>query len=161
MLLSEPPTEKLYQAALYARRKFSDVIQPDEPDPTASAQIKEIKIFLADISDVQITGIYMDSRRLKQDSPRPEFYRLMAEIQNGKYDCIVVSSFELFAKDHIESRYYLLNLLAMMKIRIISIHDNYDSLHSEPVPGAYKKLEELIIMVDKYARSRSIQWSRV
>ena len=156
MLLSEPPTEKLYQAALYARRKFSDVIQPDEPDPTASAQIKEIKLFLADISDVQITGIYMDSRRLKQESPRPEFYRLMAEIQNGKYDCIVVSSFELFAKDHIESRYYLLNLLAMMKIRIISIHDNYDSLHSEPVPGAYKKLEELIIMVDKYARSRSI-----
>lgn len=156
MLPSENHTERLYQAALYARRKFSDVVQPDEPDPTATAQIKELKTFLADLSDIQISGIYMDSRRLKQESPRPEFYRLMAEIQNGRYDCIVVSSFELFGKDHIENRYYLLNLLAMMKIRIISVHDNYDSLHSEPVPGAYKKLEELIIMVDKYARSRSI-----
>lgn len=147
---------KIYHAILYARRKFSDVVQPDEPDPTANAQIKEIKAFLADLPDVKVCAIRMDSRRLKKENPRPEFYALMADIQNGIYDCVAVDTFELFGKDHVENRYYLLNLLAMMKIRIISVRDNYDSLYSEPVPGTYKKLEEQVVMTDKFARSRAI-----
>ena len=95
----------------------------------------------------------MDGRRLRSDGPRPQFYNMMREIQDGKYDCVVISSFDKFAKDVHESRYYLMNLLALLRLRIISVQDNYDSLYSEPDPGKYTRLEEQIALIDKYARS--------
>ena len=147
-------TPKTYQAVLYARRHFVDIVQPDEPDPPAAEQIKEMKAFVKELPDVKVSAIYMDGRRLRSDGPRPQFYNMMREIQDGKYDCVVISSFDKFAKDVHESRYYLMNLLALLRLRIISVQDDYDSLYSEPDPGKYTRLEEQIALIDKYARSR-------
>lgn len=147
-------TPKTYQAVLYARRHFVDIVQPDEPDPTAAEQIKEMKAFIRELPDVKVSAVYMDGRRLRSDGPRPQFYNMVREIQDGKYNCVVISSFDKFAKDVHESRYYLLNLLALLRLRIISVQDDYDSLYSEPDPGKYTRLEEEIARIDKYARSR-------
>ena len=147
-------TPKTYLAVLYARRHFVDIVQPDEPDPPAAEQIKEMKAFVKELPDVKVSAVYMDGRRLRSDGPRPQFYNMMREIQDGKYDCVVISSFDKFAKDVHESRYYLMNLLALLRLRIISVQDDYDSLYSEPDPGKYTRLEEQIALIDKYARSR-------
>lgn len=72
-----------YHAALYARRKFTDIIAKDEPDPTAASQIKEMKIYLTDFPEIKIGNIYMDSHKLKQENPRPEFYRLVKDLKDG------------------------------------------------------------------------------
>lgn len=157
--MTQEITEKTYTAALYARRKFTDVIQKDEPDPTAASQIKQMKTFLSDYPEVMISGTYMDSHKIKQESPRPEFYRLAKDLKNGKYDCLVMTSLDMFAKDHMETKYYLLNLYAVMGIRIISIQDNYDSLYSENAPGSLDRLEELVQQVDHYTRSHDISSS--
>ena len=145
---------KVYQAVLYARRHFVDIVQPDEPDPPAAEQIKEMKAYVKELPDIKVSAVFMDGRKLRSDSPRPQFYTMMQEIQDGTYDCIVISSFDKFAKDIHESRYYLLDLLAILRLRIISIQDDYDSLYSEPEPGRYSRLEEEIARIDKYARSR-------
>lgn len=152
--MSSNKTPEPYQAALYARRKFTDVIAKDEPNPTASAQIKETKTFLSEYDDIKVAGIYMDSQKLKQDDPRPEFYRLVKDLKAGQYNCLVITSFELFTKDHMEAKYYVLNLFAVMNIRILSIQDNYDSLYSESSPQSHERLEELVTQIDHYSRSR-------
>lgn len=148
-----------YHAALYARRKFTDIIAKDEPDPTAASQIKEMKTYLTDFPEIKIGSIYMDSHKLKQESPRPEFYRLVKDLKDGLHNCLVITSLDLFAKDHMETKYYMLNLFAVMGIRILSLQDNYDSLFSEPTVGSHERLEELVEQVDALTRSRSISRS--
>ena len=51
---------KIYHAALYARRRFTDLVQPDEPNPSAAEQIRAMKEYLADLPDISADGIYMD-----------------------------------------------------------------------------------------------------
>ena len=94
-------TPKTYQAVLYARRHFVDIVQPDEPDPPAAEQIKEMKAFVKELPDVKVSAVYMDGRRLRSDGPRPQFYNMMREVQDGKYDCVVISSFDKFAKENL------------------------------------------------------------
>ncbi|MDO5408963.1 MAG: recombinase family protein [Lachnospiraceae bacterium] len=150
---------KCYHAALYARRKFTDTITKDEPDPTAASQIKEMKNYLQDYPEIKVDGIYMDNHKIKQESPRPEFYRLAKDLKNGLYNCLVMTSLDLFAKDHMETKYYLLNLFAVMGIRILSIQDNYDSLYSEKAAGSHDRLEELVCQMDALSRSRILSRS--
>src|SRR5699024_12442976 len=70
------------------------IFQPDEPDPPAAEQIKEMKAFVKELPDVKVSAIYMDGRRLRSNGPRPQFYNMMREIQDGKYDCVVIRSEE-------------------------------------------------------------------
>lgn len=147
-------TQKIYRTAIYARRKFTDIICEDEPDPTTAAQVKQSKAFLSELPEIQVTGVYTDTRKMKQDGSRPEFFRMIKDIQNGNIDCVVMTSMDSFAKDHAETKYYLLNLFAVIGLRIISILDDYDSLISESGAGSYTKLEELVHQVDIYSRSR-------
>ena len=50
-------TNTLYHAALYARRKFIERTQPDEPDPLTADQIKAMKKHIKDFPDIKITGV--------------------------------------------------------------------------------------------------------
>ena len=49
-------TPKTYLAVLYARRHFVDIVQPDEPDPPAAEQIKEMKAFVKELPDVKVSA---------------------------------------------------------------------------------------------------------
>ena len=130
-------TYMLYHAALYARRKFIERTQPDEPDPLTADQIKAMKAHLKDFPDIKITGVYMDSRKTGIDHPCPQFQRMIHDIQEGRYTCVVMYSLDTFGKDIYENRYYVLRQFTAMGIRILSLLDDYDSSVSEPTPGDF------------------------
>lgn len=136
--------ETTHHAALYARRKFTDQVLPDEPDPTPVSQIITMKTHLKDLPDVTIERIYMDCQKMDSHHPRPQFQQLLLDIQDGKYTCIVMYSLVTFGKDNAETEYYVLRQFASQGLRIISVHDDYDSSISEPVTGSYFRLEELL-----------------
>lgn len=148
-------TNTLYHAALYARRKFIERTQPDEPDPLTADQIKAMKAHLKDFTDIKITGVYMDSRKTGIDHPCPQFQRMIHDIQEGRYTCVVMYSLDTFGKDVYENRYYVLRQFTAMGIRILSLLDDYDSSVSEPTPGDFTRLEELIEQNGKFDSSRS------
>lgn len=148
-------TNTLYHAALYARRKFIERTQPDEPDPLTADQIKAMKTHLKDFPDIKITGVYMDSRKTGIDHPCPQFQRMIHDIQEGRYTCVVMYSLDTFGKDIYENRYYVLRQFTAMGIRILSLLDDYDSSVSEPTPGDFTRLEELIEQNSKFDSSRS------
>lgn len=151
---------KTFSAAIYARRKFTDVIQPGESDPTADEQVAQAKSFLSNLPDVQLGAVYMDRQPRPQDSERQEFTRLNQDLRAAKYDCLIITSVDIFARDYAESCSCLLHTFAAMGIRIISIQDDYDSTISEPVSGQYERLKELICQLDSLARSR-MKYARI
>lgn len=149
-----PAHRKLYHAALYARRRFTDLVQPDEPDPSAAEQIRAMKEYLADLPDISADGIYTDGRKIRSTTPRPQFQKLLLDIQAGNYNCIVMYSLDTFGRDINENRYYVLRRFTALGLRIISLLDGYDSSVSEPRPGAFSRLEEIIKLNMRFDKSR-------
>lgn len=150
---------KSYHAAIYARRKFKDIVQPDEEDLTTAEQIRQIRELMEEYPNVSIDGIYMDRKRMNQDDQRPEFFRMIQDVHAGKYNCIIFYSIETFGKDISENQYYLTQQFPMLNLRIISIKDNYDSNLSEPIKGEYHEIGNLIDKFRKNQRSRThIAW---
>lgn len=145
---------KIYHAALYARRRFTDLVQPDEPDPSAAEQIRAMKEYLADLPDISTDGIYMDGRKIRSTTPRPQFQKLLLDIQAGNYNCIVMYSLDTFGRDINENRYYVLRRFTALGLRIISLLDGYDSYVSEPSPGTFSRLEEIIKLNMRFDKSR-------
>ena len=132
---SEPV--KAYHAVLYARRKFKDQVQLDEPDPTTVSQIIAMKAHLQDLPDVTTERIYMDCQKMDSHQSLPQLQQLLLDIENGKYNCIVIYSLDTFGKDKAETEYYMLRQFPSLELRIISIQDNYDSNRSEPESGTF------------------------
>lgn len=58
---------------------------------------------------------------------RPGVQRLLAEVRDGKIDCIVVKDFSRFARDYIELGSYLERIFPFLGVRFISVNDHYDS----------------------------------
>ncbi len=145
---------EVYHAALYARRKFTDLVQPDEPDPSANEQIRIMKEYLADLPDIAVNGVYMDSRRIRSATPRPQFQKLLLDLQAGNFNCIVMYSLDTFGRDISENKYYVLRRFTAMGLRIISLLDNYDSYVSEPESGSFSRLEEMIDLNMRFDKSR-------
>ena len=77
-----PKPVKAYHAVLYARRKFKDQVQPDEPDPTTVSQIIAMKAHLQDLSDVTIERIYMDCQKMDSHQSLPQLQQLLLDIEN-------------------------------------------------------------------------------
>ena len=58
---------------------------------------------------------------------RPGVQRLLAEVRDGKIDCIIVKDFSRFARDYIELGSYLERIFPFLGVRFISVNDHYDS----------------------------------
>lgn len=135
-----PEPVKAYHAVLYARRKFKDQVQPDEPDPTTVSQIIAMKAHLQDLPDVTIERIYMDCQKIDSHQPLPQLQQLLLDIESGKYNCIVIYSLDTFGKDKAETEYYMLRQFPLLELRIISVQNKYDSNKSEPESGTFFRL---------------------
>lgn len=58
---------------------------------------------------------------------RPGIQKLLDMVKDSRIDCIVVKDFSRFARDYIELGSYLEQIFPFMKVRFISVNDNYDS----------------------------------
>ena len=52
---------------------------------------------------------------------------MMNDVREGKINCILVKDFSRFGRNYIETGNYLEKILPFMKVRFISVCDNYDS----------------------------------
>ena len=143
-MMPETDRPDICHAALYARKLSSDLAMPGEPDMRVSEKIKEMKEYLKDHRDIQVTGVYTDTRRYNADHPLPEFQKMIRDIVDGRYSCVVMYSLYTFGRSAEENSSYVRQLFLPMGLRVLSVTDQYDSATSEPEPGKLQRLEELI-----------------
>ena len=86
----------------------------------------------------------MDCQKIDSHQPLPQLQQLLLDIENGKYNCIVIYSLDTFGRDKAETEYYMLRQFPSLELRIISIQDNYDSSTSEPENGTFLRLEKIL-----------------
>ena len=145
-------------AAIYARLSVDN---DEKKSESIETQVTLIKEFIQKHNEnpdreyeIAVYDIYSDLGKTGTNFDRPGFERMMNDVRAGKINCILVKDFSRFGRNYIETGNYLEKILPFMKVRFISVCDNYDSF----APGA--KNQELSMNIknlvnDAYAKDIS------
>ena len=79
-----------------------------------------------DLSDLPRTE-YIDDGFTGTNMDRPAFQNMIRQIRIGKHSICIVKDFSRFSRDYIEIGDYIECIFPFLKVRFISINDNYDS----------------------------------
>ena len=110
-------------------------VSKDDRDKDESNSIKTqrdlILYFAEQNPDINIVSIVADDGKTGANFNRDAFTDMIANIENGTVNCVVVKDFSRLGRDHIEMGKYIERYFAQKNVRFISINDNYDSFHAD------------------------------
>ncbi|MBE6529038.1 MAG: DUF4368 domain-containing protein [Ruminococcaceae bacterium] len=110
--------------ALYCRLSCDDDLQGD------SNSIKNQKILLKQYADehrFKNIRYYVDDGFSGTNFDRPDFKRMLADIDDGLVSTVIVKDMSRFGRDHILVGYYTKYYLPEADVRFIAIYDQVDS----------------------------------
>lgn len=148
-VIPERAGERTWRTAQYAR------LSRDDGDKLESDSIAGQKALLADyISSCPelIPGpLYVDDGYTGTNFNRPDFQRMISDIETGKVDCVVVKDLSRFGRDYIDVGRYLERWFPEHGVRFIAVNDGVDSEH-----GPYDMLLPVKnVFNEQYARDIS------
>lgn len=116
----------LFNVAEYIRlsREDGDKAESD----SIGNQRKLITDYLKSKDDFILYDIYIDDGATGTNFNRPAFQRMIADIEAGKVNCVIVKDLSRFGRDYIDTGRYLERYFPDNNVRFISITDNIDSM---------------------------------
>ncbi|MFA9375821.1 MAG: recombinase family protein [Lachnotalea sp.] len=146
----------MFKVGIYARlsKEDGDNVQSE----SIHNQINLIKNYLKnkeDMKEVEVytddgfTGLYFENR--------PDFMRMLTDIKSGKINMVITKDISRLGRESIETSIYLEKYFPIMKVRYVSILDNYDSYTGSNIEMAPFK----ILFNDMYSKdiSRKVRGS--
>lgn len=128
--------EIIYHAAAYLRLSREDIVKGDygsgkvESD-SIKAQREMICAFIQEQADMELYGIYADDGCSGTNFDRPEFHRMIQEIEAGAVNCVIVKDLSRLGRDYIEAGRLIQKTFPAFSVRFISLTDQYDSLFAK------------------------------
>ncbi len=124
-------TCKIFDTALYLRlsRDDTDIDGSSKTESNSiSSQRDLLRAYIQSHSDLRIFDIYIDDGWSGSSFDRPEFKRMMVDVNEGKVNCVLVKDLSRFGRDYIEAGRLIQKTFPALNVRFIAITDNYDSL---------------------------------
>lgn len=126
-------------AAMYLRLSRDDSVKAEQGDHgvskaesnSISSQREMIRSFLNEQEDMELYDSYVDDGFSGSNFDRPEFNRMMEDIEAGRVNCVVVKDLSRFGRDYIEAGRYLEKVFPALGVRFIALTDHYDSLSAD------------------------------
>ena len=142
-------TKENYSAALYERLSREDGDKP-ESDSIINQQ-HLLRDYCNRHSEFTVVDDYIDDGFTGTNFRRPSFLRMIADIEKGKIDCVIVKDLSRFGRDYIDMGYYLERYFPEKRVRFIALNDHIDSIN-----GAYDMMLPLKnVFNTQYARDIS------
>lgn len=116
---------KKSKTVIYARLSIEDGL--DDVSQSIQNQISICKDY-ANEHDLNIEEIYFDDGYTGTNFDRPEFKRLIKDIEDNKISTVLVKDLSRIGRNFIKTSFYVEDFFTKHRIRFISINDNYDSL---------------------------------
>ena len=113
-----------YNTALYMRLSRDDESYGD------SVSIETQRTILrrfAEENNLHVVGEYIDDGWSGTNFDRPNFQRMMKDVEAGKVNCIASKDLSRFGREHIMMDYYLEFVFPEKGIRYIAVSDNEDT----------------------------------
>lgn len=70
---------------------------------------------------------YKDDGFTGTDADRDDFQRLLADINSGKVNCVIIKDLSRLSRDYVEAGILIDRLFVQMNVRFISLHERIDS----------------------------------
>ena len=144
--MKEVKEQKHFYAAMYLRlsREDSDVGTTADPENAGGkdgifraesnsigSQRELIRSFIREQTDIELFDCYADDNYSGSNFNRPEFKRMMSDIEAGRVNCVIVKDLSRFGRDYIETGRYLDRVFPALGVRFIALTDRYDSFSAD------------------------------
>lgn len=147
-------TDRIYHAAIYTRLSREDG-DKEESDSIVN-QRELIRAFLADKPDIEICMECADDGYSGVNFERPDFQRMVREIEAGRIDCVAVKDLSRFGRNFVEAGRYIDQIFPALGVRFIAVNDGFDSANgrtsSDRILIPFKNL-----INDAYCRDISVK----
>ncbi len=92
-----------------------------------SSQRELIRSYVRAHDDMELFDIYVDDGYSGANFDRPEFKRMMADIEAGNVNCVIVKDLSRLGRDYIEAGRLIQKTFPAFHVRFIALTDNFDS----------------------------------
>lgn len=116
---------KSYQVALYCRLSHDDGDRA-ESDSIVNQQ-RAMEDFCARCPELAVASVYVDNGFTGTNFNRPDFKRMLADIESGAVNCVMVKDLSRFGRDYIDIGFYLERYFPSRDVRFIAVNDGVDS----------------------------------
>ena len=111
--------------------------------------------FVSDRPELQLVMEGYDDGYTGTNFDRPHFKEMIEAIKAGKINCVIVKDLSRFGRESIEGGRYMEKMFPSMGVRLISIVENIDTLHTDAATSFIIPVKNLIN--DTYCRDTSIK----
>ena len=141
----------MYQAGIYCRISIEEQKKEGEYSNSIRSQIQMARDYIADHGDIVEVKVYADDGASGSNFDRTEFRRMLADIELGVINMVILKDVSRLGREHIDTNYYLGKYFPEKRIRVVSLLDHYDSS-----VAAYDELLEIkTLLNDMYLRDTS------
>ena len=117
---------RLFNVAIYIRLSRED--GDKEESDSVGNQRKLLTEYVNKQDDFILYDVYIDDGFTGTNFNRPDFQRMIRDIEDGKVNCVVVKDLSRFGRDYIDTGRYLERVFPELGVRFISVTDNIDSI---------------------------------
>ena len=123
-----------YFVAIYLRlsRDDEDIDGSSKSESNSiSSQRDLVRSYVREHDDMELFDIYVDDGYSGTNFDRPEFKRMMADIEAGDVNCVIVKDLSRLGRDYIEAGRLIQKTFPAFHVRFIAITDNFDSMTAD------------------------------
>ena len=115
--------KEFYNVAIYLRlsRDDEDIDGNKAESNSISSQRDMIRSFIRKQDNMEIYDIYVDDGWSGANFDRPEFKRMMKDIEAGNVDCVIVKDLSRLGRDYIEAGRLIQKTFPAFSVRFIAL----------------------------------------
>lgn len=118
----------VYQTAIYLRlSREDDRANPGKESDSIRTQRELLLSYLNTRQDMEVYDIYTDDGYSGVNFDRPEFWRMMNDIEEKRVNCVLVKDLSRLGRDYIEAGRLIQKTFPAFSVRFIALTDGYDS----------------------------------
>ena len=122
--VSMPVSAAVFNTALYIRLSVED---GHGRSNSIENQQLILNDYILDKPEFCVYDTYTDNGLTGTNFERPDFKRMLADIESGKVSCVIVKDLSRLGRNSIDTGYYIEQYFVRHKVRFIAVNDMYDS----------------------------------
>ena len=97
----------MFHAGIYCRVSVEEAVKVDKYSNSIHSQVKMGQEYISEQQDITFVSSYLDAGISGSNFDRPEFRRMLADIELGKINMVIIKDVSRLGRDHIDTNYYL------------------------------------------------------
>lgn len=100
--------------------------------------------YISDKPEFKVYDTYIDNGLTGATFDRPSFQRMLADIEAGRINCVIVKDLSRLGRNAIDTGYYIEQYFPKNKVRFIAVTDNFDTANPSRSSGIMLPLKNMI-----------------